>query len=297
MQLNAGARDYLSTAEVAAYLGLKERTIYELVGRRQIPCARVTGKLIFPRRLVDRWVESHTDLRDGSILDPPAIVAGSSDPLLEWALRESGAGLAMLFEGSGAGLRRLADGQAVAAGLHLFDEAWTPRDSPDLQPLAKVTDLVLLQWARREQGLVVARGNPLGIRQIRDLAAGRRLVLRQAGAGAQRLLERLIQDAGLDLAELRTVPSVARTEADVAAMIADGGADCGLAIGAVARRFGLDFVPLRRERFDIACRRRAYFEPPLQALFAFARTEAFRAKAEALGCYDVAETGRVEFNR
>ena len=297
MQPNAGTRDYLSTAEVAAYLGLKERTIYELVGRKQIPCARVTGKLIFPRRLIDRWIESHTELRDASVADPPAIVAGSSDPLLEWAIRESGAGLAVLFEGSGAGLRRLADGQATAAGLHLFDEARTAKDSPELRALAEVTDLVLLQWAWREQGLVVARGNPFAIRHVRDLVAVPRVVLRQPGAGAQLLLERLIREAGLGLADLRTVPAVALTESDVGAMVADGQADCGLAIGAVARRFGLDFVPLHRERFDIACRRRAYFEPPLQRLFAFARTEAFRAKAEALGCYDVAETGRVAFNR
>jgi putative molybdopterin biosynthesis protein len=103
MQANAGARDYLTTSEVADYLRLKERTVYELVARRQIPCARVTGKLIFPKRLVDRWVEANTEFQDQRLLMPPPIVAGSSDPLLEWALRESGSGLATLFEGSEAG--------------------------------------------------------------------------------------------------------------------------------------------------------------------------------------------------
>ena len=112
--------EYLTTAEVCDYLRLKERTIYELVARRAIPCSRATGKLLFPRRLIDRWVESHVEMQDARLAAPPPIVAGSSDPLLEWALRESGSGLATLFEGSGAGLKRLAAGEALAAGLHLI---------------------------------------------------------------------------------------------------------------------------------------------------------------------------------
>jgi molybdate-binding protein len=86
------------------------------------------------------------------------------------------------------------------------------------------------------------------------------------------------------------------TETDVAAAVADGEADCGLAVGAVARRFGLDFVPLERERFDLALRRRSYFDEPLQRLFGFVRSDRFRRQAEALGSYDVSGTGAVEFN-
>ena len=81
--------EYLTTVEVCDYLRLKERTIYELVARRAIPCSRATGKLLFPRRLIDRWVELHVEMQDGRLAAPPPIVAGSSDPLLEWALRES----------------------------------------------------------------------------------------------------------------------------------------------------------------------------------------------------------------
>jgi molybdate-binding protein len=82
----------------------------------------------------------------------------------------------------------------------------------------------------------------------------------------------------------------------LAASIVDGKADCGLSIRASARRFRLGFVPLQRERFDLAFRRRDYFEPPLQALFAFARTTAFAERARELEGYDIGGTGRVIYN-
>jgi putative molybdopterin biosynthesis protein len=288
--------EYLTTAELCDYLRLKERTIYDLVARRAIPCSRATGKLLFPRGLIDRWMEAHVEMTGAARAAPPPIVAGSSDPLLDWALRESGSGLATLFEGSGAGLKRFAAGEAVAIGLHLLGTD-SNYNVEAVRALAGVTDVVLLQWAWREQGLVVKRGNPLAITSIEDLASKRPcIILRQPGAGAEVLLERLLSEAGLKRDALTAVARTALTETDVALAITDGAADCGLAIGASARRFGLDFVPLKRERFDIALRRRSYFESPLQKLFAFTRTASFREQAEALGFYDVSGTGTVELN-
>jgi excisionase family DNA binding protein len=287
--------EYLTTAEICQYLRLKERTIYDLVARRAIPCSRATGKLLFPRRLVDRWVEAHIEM-EGSGFSPPPIVAGSSDPLLEWALRESGSGLATLFEGSGGGLERFVAGEAIAVGLHLLSSDGS-YNVEVVRNLAGVSDVVLLQWAWRDQGLVVGRGNPFGINAVADLAEKRpRIAFRQPGSGAETLLESLLAEAGVHRQDLHAAQRTALTETDVAIAVADGGADCGLAIGAVARRFGLDFVPLRRERFDLALRRRAYFEPPLQRLIAFARTMAFHDRAAALGFYDVSGTGSVAFN-
>jgi excisionase family DNA binding protein len=289
--------DYLTTAEICAYLRLKERTIYDLVARKAIPCSRATGKLLFPRRLIDRWVEANLDLQDARLLAPPPIVAGSSDPLLDWALRESGSGLATLAEGSEAGLRRFADGAALAAGVHIYGGAQTGYNVGAVRALGLVVDLVLIGWAERDQGLVVARGNPLGLLSLEDVARKRaRLIRRQHGAGAQILFDELARQAGIAAGAFSLAAGTALTEADVASAVADGAADCGLAIGAVARRHGLDFVRLHKERFDIACRRRFYFEPPLQKLFAFARGEAFRAKAAALGAYDLAVTGQVHYN-
>jgi excisionase family DNA binding protein len=289
--------DYLTTPEVAAYLRLKERTVYDLVARKAIPCSRITGKLIFPRRLVDRWVDANVDLVDGAVLTPPAVFGGSSDPLLEWTLRESGSGLATLFEGSTGGLKRFAQAQVLAIGLHLKDSTSDEYNREAINALTGVHDLVLIEWAEREQGLVVARGNPLGLRNLHDVAAKQpRIMARQEGSGGQVLFETLLARDGIEAAAMHYCERPALTETDVAAAVADGEADCGLAIGTVARRFGLDFVPLHRERFDIACRRRDYFEPPLQHLIGFTRTAAFAEKAAQLGHYGVERTGTVRFN-
>lgn len=289
--------DYLTTSEVAAYLRLKERTVYDLVARKAIPCSRVTGKLIFPRRLVDRWLDANVHLVESAVLTPPPIFGGSSDPLLEWALRESGCGLATLFEGSTAGLKRFSEAQALAVGLHLKNPEDDEYNLVAVRSMTGIHDLVMIQWAERDQGLVVARGNPLGLRTLPDVIDKQaRFVVRQEGAGGHLLFHALLAAEHVDPSGLLFCERPALAETDVASAVADGEADCGLAIGAVARRFGLDFVPLQRERFDIACRRRDYFEPPLQSLFAFTRTPAFAEKAAQFGHYEVEGTGTVRFN-
>src|SRR5690349_15710234 len=95
----------LTTAEAADYLRLKERKLYELVAEAAIPCTKVTGKWLFPKAELDHWLASSLSRPEGlSAAEPMPIVGGSHDPLLEWALRESGCGLATLPEGSEAGL-------------------------------------------------------------------------------------------------------------------------------------------------------------------------------------------------
>ncbi len=289
--------DYLTTSEVAAYLRVKERTVYDLVARKAIPCSRVTGKLIFPRRLVDRWLDANVHLMESAVLAPPPIFGGSSDPLLEWALRESRCGLATLFEGSTAGLRRFAEAETLAVGLHLGNPEGDGQNVEAIRSLAGVHDVLLIEWAERDQGLVVARGNPLRLGSLRDAVARQAsFALRQEGAGGHLLFNALLAKDEIDPSAFRFSENPALTETDVASAVADGEADCGLAIGAVARRFGLDFVPLHRERFDVACRRRDYFEPPLQKLFAFTRSPAFADKAAQLGHYGIEHAGTVRFN-
>src|ERR1043165_5872922 len=101
--------DLLTTAEAAAYLRLKERKIYEMVAEGAIPCAKITGKWLFPKAELDRWLAASVQRPPGIPAgEPRPIIGGSHDPLLEWALRESGLGLASLAEGSEAGIERFA---------------------------------------------------------------------------------------------------------------------------------------------------------------------------------------------
>jgi len=158
-------------------------------------------------------------------------------------------------------------------------------------------DGVLIEWARREQGLVVAPGNPLAIRAIADLARPDvRVVLRQQGAGSRILLEHLLDRAGVALEALHVLDQPARSETDLGQAISEGRADAGLAVAAAAHAFRLDFVPLWQERCDLLIRRRDYFEAPVQALLAFTRTPAFTRRATEMSGYDVAATGRIVWN-
>src|SRR3954452_24856203 len=111
--------DLLTADEAAVYLRLSERKLYELVANGAIPCTKVTGKWLFPRAALDRWLVAGLVLPALAQAPAPPIVGGSHDPLLEWALRESGSGLASLPEGSEAGLRRLTGGEGIAAAIHL----------------------------------------------------------------------------------------------------------------------------------------------------------------------------------
>lgn len=290
--------ELMTTAELAAYLRLKERSLYELAAKRRIPCTRATGKLLFPRHLVDRWLEAHTDLSLSPVAPPPPIYAGSSDPLLEWALRESGSGLATITAGSRDGLARLAAGQAVLAGVHILDPETGAYNMPAIRRELPYPDIVAVRWARRFQGLLVAPENPLALGSLDDVARrGARLALRPPDSGSRTLFDTLTERAGLDPAAFVTSEREAQTEDDLAAMIADGEADCGIAVEAAARRLRLGFVPLGvAESFDLVMRRRDYFEPPAQKLLSFARSDRLQARAETHGGYDLASFGEVVFN-
>ena len=290
-------RELMTTAEVADYLRLKERKIYELVRLRHIPCSHVTGKLLFPKQAIDLWLATQTEFDGPELRPPPPVAAGSHDLLWEWALRESGCELALLSGGSEGGLKRLAEGQAIIAGMHILDPESGEYNAPSLRKLHRMADVVLIEWAKREQGLIVAPGNPHKIERLSDLTRGRfRIVRRQEGAGAHTLFLYLLSREGIRLEDLNLLAAPARTETDLAAAVFDGKADCGLGIEAVAKQFRLAFIPLHRERFDLAMRRRDYFEPPVQALLRFGQTPAFRAHAAELSGYDLSDFGRVAYN-
>jgi excisionase family DNA binding protein len=297
---------YLNTEEAAAYLGIRERKLYELVAQGAVPCSKVTGRWLFPRAALDRWIESGLVQPAGVVApSPPPIIGGSHDPLLDWAARHSGSGLALLSEGSEAGLERLARGEVAIAALHLH--AASPPDPGDPSADANVAavmareslrDTVLLAFARREQGLLTAAGNPLRLRGLSDVVANRaRIGLRQPGAGASQLLACLLREARHTPADLAAAPDLHATGQDLAFALRSGRIDCGLATRAVADAAGLGFVPLVWERFDLALRRRTFFEPGPQRLFGLMRAQGFAAHAATLTGYDLSETGNVRLNR
>lgn len=287
--MTADLPTYLTTREMADLLRVKERKIYDLAAAGEIPHSRATGKLLFPRETVLAWIENASEAPAGDGVRP-AVLLGSHDPLLEWALRESGSGLAAFFDGSLDGLDRFDHLEGVAAGLHLVqDEGW----NTDLVARRfRFRPVVLAEWAWRNRGIIVAPGNPLGIAAIADLA-GRRVVRRQPQAGSQHLMERLLSQAGIALPQ---GGPMARDEREAALAVLDGRADAAFGLAASARQFRLDFVPVCEERFDLLVSRRDWFEPPFQALVAFSRTPAFAQMAETLGGYRIDGIWTPHFN-
>jgi excisionase family DNA binding protein len=292
--------DLFTTAEAADYLRLGERKLYELVATGAIPCSKVTGKWLFARHELDRWVLSGMARPPGMLpTEPPPIVGGSQDDLLEWALRRSQSGLASLNEGTENGVHRLLRGEVCAAAIHFHssDEAGgEPPNVAKVRAMPLLHDAVLVAFARREQGLLVAPGNPkelFGLADVISVAA--KVATRQQGAGAQQLLEALLAREGARLSALNLAGRPCMSGPDLAAAIRAGAADCGVATRSAAHAHGLDFVPLAWEGFDLLMRQRTYFQAPMQALLRFIAHGALAERAPELTGYDVAPSGTVLF--
>ena len=289
----------LTTSEAAAYLRLKERKIYEMVAEGTVPCTKVTGRWLFPKAELDHWLASSVSRPEGVTRpDPAPIVSGSHDPLLEWALRESGSGLATLALGSEAGLSRFTAGETVTAAIHLhaLEDVNADANVATLRDRNDLHDVVMIAFCRREQGFLTAPGNPLKLESIDEIKKRRaRIAMRPKGAGAQLLLLALLHRADVSLEQLSTVTPICPTGPDIAQAIRAGRADIGIATRAVANAAGLDFIPITWEPFDLVMHQRDYFRPPLQALLGFMHAPELASRARELGGYDLGTAGSVRF--
>jgi putative molybdopterin biosynthesis protein len=290
---------YLNSEEAASYLGIKERKLYELVGAGRIPATKATGKWLFPRAALDRWLEAGLIIPPGFLHRlPPMIIAGSQDPLLDWAARQSGSGLALLAEGSAAGLAHLEKDEAAVAAIHLHQAGADCGDAnrQAVSQSAHLVDAVIIRFAEREQGILTRPEQ--AVSSLSDaVSRGLRFGMRQKGAGAQLLFEQSLAASHIPLDMLTIADTIYPSGEDLAFAIHNGHIDCGLATRAVALKAGLAFTPLLWEAFDLVVRRRVYFEPALQALFGFLRSQDFHAHAQTLGGYRTEKAGQVQLNR
>jgi putative molybdopterin biosynthesis protein len=150
-----------------------------------------------------------------------------------------------------------------------------------------------VRLVHREQGLLVAPGNPLGLSGVADLARpGLTYVNRQRGAGTRVLLDYELARSGIDPADVVGYEREEPTHLAVAAAIASGRADCGMGVLAAARAFGLDFVPVTREPYDLVLERDALGLPLLAPFWDLLQSPVFRSAVEDLGGYETTEMGR-----
>lgn len=298
----------LSTREVARRLGVNEKMIYSMITEKGLPASKVSGKWLFPLRLVEQWVLSKTvNLPAGSRAAPGAaarddvlVAAGSNDILLDRILAlfmaENPDLLAAFANlGSLGGIRALARGQCQVAASHLaqdngeeFNFAFCRQELAELP--------VAVNLCRREQGIMLAPGNPGRVKSVADLGRqGLRVANRAPGTGTRLLFEREICKAGFDPATLPGWDDVVSRHLDAGLAVLGNTAQAAPGIRAVAGLLGLDFLPLAWERFDLLIPRDRYFDKPVQLLLNLLHEDRAKALAQGLEGYDLSLTGKTVF--
>jgi excisionase family DNA binding protein len=287
----------MSVRQVAEYLQLNEKKIYALVHDGAIPATKVTGKWMFPRELVDRWMLNSAH---GGLLSDRLLIAGSDDPLLYRLVlafaQESGARALISYTPTGTrlGLELLQSGRVDLCGLH-----WGPHEESRtrhpamLRQYSSHRQWILIRAFRREQGILLRQG---ALAKAGDLASlfhsGIRWALRQNGSGAQRYFLEVLSHHGLNADDL-ACSVTALSERDAATAVAMGQADAAPGARAAARECGLEFLPLGWESFDLAMPRDIWFRRLLQNLLQRLRSGNILAMAKQLGGYDLEASGKL----
>jgi excisionase family DNA binding protein len=283
--------EFLTTKEVADLLRLKERKVYDLAAKGEIPCVKATGKLLFPRSAIEHWMGVTNPLSQPRS-ELPQVVLGSHDPLLEWALSASGASLPTLFSGSHDGLRRMHLGEGIACGLHIANDTESGWNTECVKDQFSSHAVVLVRWATRARGLIIRPSTDI---QGLASAAHLRWVVRQSGTGSQTQLQRLLASYEIAMDQLK-ISREASTETEAALAIVEHQADVTFGLQCFAERYQLKFIPITEESFDLLIDRHAFCDPAIQRLFKFARTPAFIAECQRYAGYDMSAVGSIVFN-
>jgi putative molybdopterin biosynthesis protein len=214
--------------------------------------------------------------------------------LLAEALEYSGIEMIGVPCSSRRALEYLKQGRVHAAGSHLRDSATGDYNVPLINKLFPGGGIRIVTFAVWEQGLVLSRGNPKNIRNIPDLADKRAILMnREKGSGSRDLLDKGLRKAGITAKTLAGYDNRANGHLSAAYAVATGNADCCVATRSAARRFGLDFIPLAVERFDLTFSKESLELPAAKALLDLLNRATLKRKLETIAGYDTAHTGDV----
>lgn len=262
---------------------------------------RADGILRVPR-LQEGYHEGETVpvelLRPVEELGETLVCIGSHDlaiDLLSSHLKARGKNesIASAHVGSLGGLLALRKGEAHFAGVHLLDPETGDYNRSYLKRLLPDREIALMNLVYRTQGLIVAKGNPLHLTRLEDLARpGIRFINRQGGSGTRVLLDYLLNQKGIAKEEIVGYEREEFTHLNVAVAVVSGSADVGLGIQSAAQSLGLDFIPIGEERYDLAIPCEYLEDLRMQALLAVVHSDAFKEDVMKLGGYDVRDMGK-----
>jgi putative molybdopterin biosynthesis protein len=264
--LSSGASTMWSMHEADGFVLLPSETV---------ECPKGTGVTVWLKQTVP-WSER-------------ALFQGSDDPAftgIVTPVRKKGADLAIRSVGSLGGLAALARGEGHLAACHLLDGKTGRYNDAFIEEFSKGDSWVRVLLFFREQGFLVAKGNPRELSGINDLVEkGIRIVNRQPGAGTRVLLDWFLQEAGLDRSKIAGYSNQSMTHLDAASRVASGVADAALGIRAAADAFGLDFVTMAWEPFELVIPEKHLEHPGVQAVLESIQDPEWRSGVEAMGGY------------
>ncbi len=297
--------ELFSTKGVAKFLDVNEKMIYSLISEKGLPATKVTGKWLFPRHLVEQWIEANTINYPKSAEQLPSydgilILTGSNDPLLDKTLSLFNAkhdGHIAVFGnlGSLGGLKALRNNRCHIATSHLLQENEEDYNfdfaSDELDAMPAVVN-----FCKRQQGILVAKGNPKEIESVQDLARpGIQMVNRSPSTGTRHLIDREFQKAGICGDKISGYENEVNRHIDVGMEILGGRADAGPGIKAAAILLNLDFVPLRWERYDLLISKDRFFDEGVQLFLGMLTDSDFRALADENAGYDLSLAGKMVY--
>ncbi len=285
--------DYFTTEELADFLRIKSRKVYDLVSKDLVPHSRVMGKLLFSKIEISNWISGNKS-EDIQLKSIPIVLLGSHDPLLELAVKNSKSGIAMSFDGSTQGLERFKLNEGFVSGLHLYDNDENIWNVPIVKKQLSDKAVVLIEWAKRERGLIFKENNNIKNISIENYK-GKRLVRRQIGSGSEIYLQYILRTYNLSHDDFKRT-EIAYSENDAVHLVLSDKADVTLGLKSEAKKYQLGFCPIITERFDLVVDRKFWFEKPFQDLLNFCKTSHFKEIASNLDGYNIIDLGKVHFN-
>ena len=300
--------EMMSTKQVAKYLGVHEKQVYSLVRAKRIPSTRITGKWVFPKRLIDEWIETHAKQRLENARERSAhmggalLACGSNDPILDMlqtTMKKAYPEFLILSANTGSteGLKALNSGFTDLAWSHLLDPKSGQYNIPFLPTYLPDVKAVVVNLFHRELGLIMAPENPFGIKGFEDLTKkGIRLINRQKGSGTRVLLDHHLKQAKIPSSKIEGYDKEVYTHFEVGLSILSKEANAGVATIAIAKLLGLPFIPIAHESFDMILEQKTFFHKGIQAFIEVLNSKEFRQKVEPMGAYDFKDSGKIVYS-
>ncbi|MEN6360417.1 MAG: substrate-binding domain-containing protein [Smithella sp.] len=297
--------ELMNTKEVAKYLDIHEKQVYLLIKAGKIPCTRVTGKWIFPVKLIDEWLQ--TSAQDSlqqarkrvNSIDGALMAAGSNDPVLDMlltAMKKDHPAFNIFSASTGSvnGLEALNSGLTDMAFSHLYDPETGDYNTPYLHQYCPDHQTVVVNLFYRQIGFLTAKSIANSFKGWESLTQKDvRFVNRQQGSGIRVLLDYELKKRGIACADISGYDNEVYTHFEVGLSLIAGEAEAGIASAAVAKILDLNFQPLTSERFDMILDKSTFFQPAIQAFIETLQSGRFKNRVEKIGSYNFKDSGRI----